>query len=72
MFCFVFMYFFPPGVYVGTLNLIASIPGPSLVTLQYKFRVRKVYVSWTSFPDVWNCPATPRFVWWHHVAMTKR
>ena len=23
---------FPPGVYVGTLNLIASIPGPSVLT----------------------------------------
>ena len=26
---------FPPGVYVGTLNLIASIPGPSILTLFY-------------------------------------
>ena len=24
---------FPPGVYVGALNLIASIPGPSILTL---------------------------------------
>ena len=31
--CFVVFYvFFPPGVYVGTLNLIASIPGPSVLT----------------------------------------
>ena len=28
-----FMYFLsPPGVYVGTLNLIASIPGSSILT----------------------------------------
>ena len=33
--CFVFYVFsFPPAVYVGTLNLIASIPGPSILTLQ--------------------------------------
>ena len=34
--CFVVFYVFslPPGVYVGTLNLIASIPGPSILTLQ--------------------------------------
>ena len=24
---------FPPGVYVGTLNLTALIPGPSILTL---------------------------------------
>ena len=24
---------FPPGVYVGALNLIASIPGPYILTL---------------------------------------
>ena len=31
--CFVVLYgfSFPPGVYVGTLNLIASIPGPSIL-----------------------------------------
>ena len=30
--CFVMFYVFsfPPGVYVGTLNLIASIPGPTM------------------------------------------
>ena len=34
--CFVVFYVFsfPPAVYVGTLNLIASIPGPSILTLQ--------------------------------------
>ena len=26
---------FLPGVYVGTLNLIASIPGPSILTLMF-------------------------------------
>ena len=26
------VYLFPPGVYVGTLNLITSIPGPSILT----------------------------------------
>ena len=33
--CFVVFYVFsfPPTVYVGTLNLIASIPGPSILTL---------------------------------------
>ena len=33
--CFVVFYVFsfPLGVYVGTLNLIASIPGPSSLTL---------------------------------------
>ena len=32
--CFVVFYVFsfPPTVYVGTLNLIASIPGPSILT----------------------------------------
>ena len=32
--CFVVIYVFsfPTGVYVGTLNLIASIPGPSILT----------------------------------------
>ena len=33
--CFVVFYIFslPAGVYVGTLNLIASIPDPSILTL---------------------------------------
>ena len=32
--CFVMFYVFsfPPGVYVGTSNLVASIPGPSFLT----------------------------------------
>ena len=35
--CFVVFYVFsfPPVVYVGTLNLIASIPGPSILTLLF-------------------------------------
>ena len=34
---FVFYIFhFPPGVYFGTLNLIASIPGPSFLILFLK------------------------------------
>ena len=35
MFCCVSIFSFPPGVCVGTLNLIAfaSIPGPSVLTL---------------------------------------
>ena len=33
MFCCVYVFSFPHGVYVVTLNLIASIPGPSIVTL---------------------------------------
>ena len=33
--CFVVIYVFsfPPGVYVGTFDLIASIPGPFILTL---------------------------------------
>ena len=33
--CFVVFYVFsfPPGVFVGTLNLIASMPDPSILTL---------------------------------------
>ena len=27
-----YVLFHPPGVYVGTLNLFASIPGPSILT----------------------------------------
>ena len=27
-----YVFSFPPGVYVGTLNLIASVPGPSILT----------------------------------------
>ena len=36
--CFVVFYVFsyPPAVNVGTLNLIASIPGPSILTLLYR------------------------------------
>ena len=33
MFCCVYVFSFPSAVYVGTLNLIASIPGPSILTL---------------------------------------
>ena len=34
--CFIVFYVFsfPPAVYVRTLNLIASIPGPSILTLE--------------------------------------
>ena len=28
-----YVFSFPPVVYVGTLNIIASIPGPSILTL---------------------------------------
>ena len=28
-----YVFSFPPGVYVGTLNLIASIPGSSMLTM---------------------------------------
>ena len=35
---------FPAGVYVGTLNLIASIPGPSIFTLpRYTIRATRRY-----------------------------
>ena len=30
-----YVFSFPPGVYVVTLNLIASIPGPSILTLYW-------------------------------------
>ena len=30
-----YVFSFPPSVYVGTLNLIASIPGPSILTFNY-------------------------------------
>ena len=33
MFCGVLCISFPPGVNVGTLNFIASIPGPTSLTL---------------------------------------
>ena len=33
MFCCVYVFSFPAGVYVGTLNLIASIPDPSILTI---------------------------------------
>ena len=35
--CFIVFYLFsvPDGVYVGTLNLMASIPDPSILTLYY-------------------------------------
>ena len=33
MLCYVLCIFFPTGVYVGTLNLIALIPGPSFLIL---------------------------------------
>ena len=31
-----YVFSFPPTVYVGTLNLIASIPGPSILTLDIR------------------------------------
>ena len=39
--CFVvfYVFYFPLGVYVGTLNLIASIPGPSIFTLPIRLTV---------------------------------
>ena len=33
MFSCVYVFSFPPGVYTGTLNLIALIPGPSILYL---------------------------------------
>ena len=32
-----YVFYFPPGVYVGAFNLIASIPGPSILTLYRDF-----------------------------------
>ena len=34
--CFITVFSFPPGVYVGTFNLLASIPGPSILTFVEK------------------------------------
>ena len=34
-----YVFSFPPGVHVGTLNLIASIPDPSILTLLNKRKV---------------------------------
>ena len=37
--CFVmYLFFFPPGVYVETLNLIASIPGPYILTIYFAYK----------------------------------
>ena len=39
MFCCVLSFSFPAGVYVGTLNLMASIPDPSILTFYlYNFK----------------------------------
>ena len=42
--CFVVFYVFSlqPGVYVGTLNLVASIPGPSILTSHDAAQYRNV------------------------------
>ena len=44
--CFVVLYVFsfPPALYVGTFNLIASIPGPSILTFE-------VYIPCCNFID---------------------
>ena len=34
---YVFAFSFPPGVYVGALNIIASIPGPSILTFHVDY-----------------------------------
>ena len=39
MVCCVLCISFPPGVYVGIFNLIASIPGPSILTLHIRVLV---------------------------------
>ena len=46
VFFFVFYVFsFPSAVYVGTLNLIASIPGPSILTFVFGWRIECVLVN---------------------------
>ena len=35
-----YVFSFPPGVYVWTLNLVASIPGPSILTSTRKINVK--------------------------------
>ena len=40
--CVMFYVFFPPGVYVGTLNLIASIPDPCILTLPFVFIISQL------------------------------
>ena len=43
--CFVMFYvFFSPGVYAGTLDLIASITGPSILTLNLSSSFLSLYI----------------------------
>ena len=43
--CFVVfnVFSFPPAVYVGTLNLIVSIPGPSILTWNFIIQIRDLF-----------------------------
>ena len=45
--CFVMFYVFsfPPAVYVGPLHLIASIPGPSILTFHTKDVFSNIHVT---------------------------
>ena len=38
-----YVFSFQSAVYIGTLNLIESIPGPSILTLQIK---KNLYIKW--------------------------
>ena len=44
-----YVFSFPPAVCVGTLNLIASIPGPSILTLDSIFVLFEPYVRFRIF-----------------------
>ena len=46
-----YVFSFPPAVYVGTLNLIASIPGPFILTLLFYIKMGFKDMSRTCYPD---------------------
>ena len=52
--CFVVFYIFsfPPGVYVGTENLIASIPGPSILTLLLLARLHVIHQLFAVYTEI--------------------
>ena len=60
--CFVVSYVcsFPAGVYVGTLNLIASVPDPSILTSLRSHHV--LAVPNTSSVGNWFLPLPPRLI----------
>ena len=57
MFCDVFS--FPPGVYVGAFILIASIPGPFILT----FHIYKVIAAWNLKNRFGKLPVSILILW---------